>query len=64
MMKFTTFKLLELGYQPENIYLSMERMMVCGLGHCQHCGLGKHLVCKDGPVFTYQEIMNEPEIWA
>ncbi|MFH2069480.1 MAG: FAD/NAD(P)-binding protein [Candidatus Omnitrophota bacterium] len=64
MMKFTTFKLLELGYRPENIYLSMERMMVCGLGHCQHCGIGKYLVCKDGPVFAYQDIKDEPEIWA
>lgn len=64
MMKFTTFKLLELGYQPENIYLSMERMMVCGMGHCQHCGIGKYLVCKDGPVFAYEQIKDEPEIWA
>jgi len=64
MMKFATFKLLELGYHPANIYLSMERMMVCGLGHCQHCGLGERLVCKDGPVFTYQDIKDEPEIWA
>ncbi len=64
MMKFTTLKLLELGYQPPQIYLSMERMMVCGLGHCQHCGIGHHLVCKDGPVFTYEEIKDEPEIWA
>ncbi|MFH0797408.1 MAG: FAD/NAD(P)-binding protein [Candidatus Omnitrophota bacterium] len=64
MMKFTTLKLLELGYQPPQIYLSMERMMVCGLGLCQHCGIGSHLVCKDGPVFTYEEIKEEPEIWA
>ncbi len=64
MMKFTTFKLLEIGYLPTDIYLSMERMMVCGLGHCQHCGIGRFLVCKDGPVFTYQEIKDEPEIWV
>ncbi len=64
MMKFSTLKLLELGYPPERIYLSMERMMVCGQGHCQHCGIGKYLVCKDGPVFTFEQIQNEPEIWA
>ncbi len=64
MMKFSTLKLLELGYPPERIYLSMERMMVCGLGHCQHCSIGPYLVCKDGPVFTYEQIKDEPEIWA
>jgi len=64
MMKFATFKLLEIGYQPPQIYLSMERMMVCGLGHCQHCGIGDHLVCKDGPVFTYEQLKDQPEVWA
>lgn len=64
MMKFGTFKLLELGHRPENIYLSMERNMSCGVGKCGHCALGKYYVCKDGPVFTYDQIKNIPEIWA
>lgn len=58
MMKFTIKKLLELGYIPQNIFLSMERNMSCGLGKCGHCALGKYYVCKDGPVFTYDKIMN------
>lgn len=63
MMKFGTFKLIELGHNPENIYLSMEKNMSCGLGKCGHCGLGKFYVCKDGPVFTYDMIKDIPEIW-
>jgi NAD(P)H-flavin reductase len=63
MMKYGTLKLLEMGYPEEDIYLSMEKNMSCGLGKCGHCMMGKYLVCKDGPVFTYQEIKNQPHIW-
>jgi len=63
MMKYGTFKLLEMGYPEEDIYLSMEKNMSCGLGKCGHCMMGKYLVCKDGPVFTYNEIKNQPHIW-
>ncbi|MFA5858292.1 MAG: FAD/NAD(P)-binding protein [Elusimicrobiota bacterium] len=63
MMKFGTKKLLELGHEPENIYLSMEKNMSCGLGKCGHCQLGPYFVCKDGPVFTYEEIKNIEGIW-
>ncbi|MBA7482348.1 Anaerobic sulfite reductase subunit B [subsurface metagenome] len=60
MMKFTTLKLVDLGFSPKNIYLSMERNMSCGLGQCGHCMLGKYYVCKDGPVFKYSQIKNIP----
>ncbi|MBU4484886.1 FAD/NAD(P)-binding protein [bacterium] len=63
MMKFGTFKLLDLGHKPENIYLSMEKNMSCGLGKCGHCMLGTRYACKDGPVFTYDEVKNIPEAW-
>jgi len=63
MMKFGTLKLLEKGYKPETIYLSMEKNMSCGLGKCGHCQLGRFFVCKDGPVFTYDQIKDIPEIW-
>ncbi len=56
MMKFSTLKLLEKGFKPENIYLSMEANMSCGLGKCGHCQLGEFFICKDGPVFTYEQI--------
>jgi len=64
MMKFATLALLERGYQEDNIYLSMEKKMYCGIGQCRHCMIGKHYVCKDGPVFTYARIKDEENIWA
>jgi NAD(P)H-flavin reductase len=56
MMKFSTMKLLSMGVLPENIYLSMEGNMSCGLGKCGHCQLGEFFICTDGPVFTYEKI--------
>jgi len=56
MMKFTTLKLLERGYAPGDIYLSMERNMSCGVGKCGHCRLGRWYVCREGPVLTYEQV--------
>jgi len=64
MMKFTTLKLLDCGYVPKHIYLSMEKNMSCGLGICGHCMLDKYFCCKDGPVFTYEQLKDIPDIWA
>ena len=63
MMKFGTIRLLEMGYRDEQIYLSMEKNMSCGLGKCGHCMMGEFFVCRDGPVFTYDEIKDQPNIW-
>jgi NAD(P)H-flavin reductase len=56
MMKFGTLKLLEKGFDPKNIYLSMEKNMSCGIGQCGHCRCGKYFVCKDGPVLTWDQV--------
>ena len=63
MMQFTVLKLLERGYRPENIYLSLERNMSCGVGKCGHCRLGRYYVCKDGPVFSYDQVQSNPRLW-
>ena len=63
MMKFVTMKLLDLGFQEERIYLSMEKNMSCGIGKCGHCRIGTYYACKDGPVFKYSQIKNFPNIW-
>ena len=63
MMKFSTLKLLELGFKDENIYLSMEKNMSCGIGKCGHCRIGTYYACKDGPVFTYDKIKDLSNIW-
>ncbi len=63
MMKFVSLKLLELGFAPDKVYLSMEKNMSCGLGKCGHCRLGKYYICKDGPVFKLQDIKDMWDIW-
>lgn len=56
MYKFVLEKLHQYGFRDENIYLSLERRMHCGVGVCQHCAIGSKYVCKDGPVFRFSEI--------
>ncbi len=53
MMRFTIAGLLKIGIPEENIWLSQERKMCCGLGKCGHCKIGNTYVCLDGPVFPY-----------
>jgi len=63
MMKFATIKVLDMGFKEENIYLSMEKNMSCGIGKCGHCRVGTYYACKEGPVFTYDKIKTFPDIW-
>jgi len=63
MMKFVALKLLDSGFSYADIYLSMEKNMSCGLGKCGHCRIGKYYACKDGPVFSYADLKDIPEIW-
>ncbi len=63
MMKFATLKLIEFGFKAQDIYLSMEKNMSCGFGKCGHCMIGKYYVCKDGPVFTYEQLKYYHDIW-
>jgi len=55
MMRFSLKALLERGFKEENIWISQERKMCCGLGKCGHCRIGDRYVCLDGPVFNYTE---------
>lgn len=56
MMYAAIHALLQKSVLAHNIYLSMERNMECGIGHCGHCQYGGLFVCKDGPVFAYPQI--------
>ena len=58
MMRFVTRELENQGLSRGNIYLSMERNMKCAVGFCGHCQYGPHFICKDGPVFRYEQIRN------
>ena len=53
MMRFSAHVLLRKGIPPDDIRLSLERNMQCGIGLCGHCQLGPILVCRDGPVVGY-----------
>jgi NAD(P)H-flavin reductase len=49
-------RLTDMGLGEENIISTLERYMKCGIGKCQHCSIGRTLVCTDGPVYTYRQI--------
>jgi NAD(P)H-flavin reductase len=61
MIKFTMPVLKKLGFQDKDIYTTLENRMKCGFGKCGRCNVGKVFVCKDGPVFSYEEIKTLPE---
>ena len=56
MIKFVAGLLILDGQRPEDIYVSLERRMKCGIGHCGHCQIGARYVCQDGPVFALADI--------
>ena len=64
MLKFVTQRLLELGYKPSQIYLSMNRRMSCGIGKCGRCNIGPYYLCKDGPDMCYEKIKDYPNVFA
>ena len=53
MMKFATAEFRLLGLPAENIWVSFERHMSCGIGKCGHCKIDNTYVCVDGPVLNY-----------
>lgn len=56
MIKFVVLDLERMGFASENIMTTLERHMKCGVGKCNHCAIGHHYVCMDGPVFNFQQI--------
>ena len=56
MMRFVIRELEAAGLSRDDIYLSMERNMNCAVGFCGHCQYGPHFICKDGPVFRYEQV--------
>ena len=56
MMRYAAKCLETIGFKDQQIYLSLERRMKCGIGKCGHCQIGLKYICKDGPVFNYADI--------
>lgn len=61
MYKFVIKCLQTMGIPDENILVSLERRMKCGVGKCGHCQVNGVYVCKEGPVFNYDKIKDLPE---
>ncbi len=61
MYKFVLMTLKTKRIPDENIYVSFERRMKCGVGKCGHCQINHSYVCQDGPVYHYPEIKNLQE---
>ncbi len=60
MIKLTLPILMKLGFNHEQIFTTLENRMKCGIGKCGHCMVGNNYVCKDGPVYRYDELLKLP----
>jgi NAD(P)H-flavin reductase len=60
MLKFVARKLVDVGFPPQHVYLSMNRNMSCGMGICGRCNVGSRYLCKDGPDLCYADIQDIP----
>ena len=49
-----------MGLADGDIYTSLENRMKCGVGKCGRCNCGPVYVCKEGPVFTFEELKGLP----
>lgn len=58
MIQFTIQEILKRKVPEENIWISHERKMCCGLGKCGHCKMDGTYICLDGPVFNYAKGKN------
>ena len=61
MIKFTLAGLMDLGFKKEQVYTTLEMRMKCGIGKCGRCNVGSKYICKDGPVFRFDELDELPD---
>lgn len=61
MYKFVLKELIKLEIPEKQIIMSLERRMKCGIGRCGHCQINGKYTCKEGPVFSYEEIKDSKE---
>ena len=60
MIRFALLSLGKLRFADDAIILSLEMRMKCGIGKCGRCNIGHKYVCRDGPVFTREELKALP----
>jgi sulfhydrogenase subunit gamma (sulfur reductase) len=56
MIKFVILGLKTLGFADEQMIMTLEAKMKCGIGKCGRCNMGEKFVCLDGPVFSYTQV--------
>jgi len=61
MYKYVISELLKKEIPDRQILVSLERHMKCGLGKCGHCQIEHFYCCKDGPIFSYDQIKDIKE---
>ncbi|MGI5988676.1 MAG: FAD/NAD(P)-binding protein [Lachnospiraceae bacterium] len=61
MIHFTLQGLQKLGFKNSQVFTTMEMRMKCGIGKCGRCNIGDKYVCKDGPVFSFDELGELPD---
>ncbi|MGC8780301.1 MAG: FAD/NAD(P)-binding protein [Anaerolineae bacterium] len=56
MYRFVLMELLSKGIPENQIWMSLERRMKCGVGKCGHCQINNLYCCQQGPAFTYAQV--------
>jgi len=61
MYRFAILEAQVKGIPDDQIIVSLERRMKCGVGKCGHCQINHIYVCQEGPVFSYAKIKDLKE---
>jgi len=62
MYKFVLQEMLKLNIPKDQILMTLERRMKCGVGKCGHCAIDYIYTCLEGPVFTYWDVIHMREL--
>jgi sulfhydrogenase subunit gamma (sulfur reductase) len=62
MYKFVIKEFVKLNIPKDQILMTLERRMKCGVGKCGHCAIDYIYTCLDGPVFSYWDVIHMREL--
>lgn len=61
MIKYVILSARKMGFSPADVITTLEMKMKCGVGLCGRCNIGSKYVCRDGPVFSLEEVESLPD---
>lgn len=61
MIKYVILSARKMGFSPADVITTLEMKMKCGAGLCGRCNIGSKYVCRDGPVFSLEEVESLPD---